>query len=218
VLLDHVEIVEQPFAGGPDVVVPLLGGGEPIVRVGDDPAGLVEALEEPGAGAGGPRGEPLPLRDRPRALRQQLRAEQLAPDRTGEQLVERRAGAAGDGAECGAGDGDSRAAGCDGTSDRKVTPAARPWPRSGGGIPAPPSLTTADPDGRLRPLPAWSCPRGRVSPADPPSSHFSSCPSARPRRPGNIPLTNASARCTSPSPAPAGPRPSSIVPWRCCTT
>ena len=114
-LLDHVEVVEQPLAGRPDVVVPLLGGGEPVVGVGEDPAGLVESREQVVTGPGGPRGEPLPLREGPRALGQALGAQQLAPDRAGDELVEGGTGAAaiqaaGDGAECCAGNGDSRAA------------------------------------------------------------------------------------------------------------
>ena len=113
--LDHVDVVQQPLAGWPDVVVPLLGGGEPVVGVGDDPAGLVQSLEQVVTGPGGPRGEPLRLGQGPRALGQALGTEQLAPDRAGDELVEGGTGAAavqaaGDGAERGAGDGDSRAA------------------------------------------------------------------------------------------------------------
>ena len=66
------------------------------MRVGEDAAGLIEAVEEAvaGAGAGGTLGEPLGLRQRPRPLGQTLAAEQLAPDRPGEKLVKARTGAA----------------------------------------------------------------------------------------------------------------------------
>jgi hypothetical protein len=66
------------------------------VGVGDELSGLVEALEEAVAGAGRARGNPLRLRQRPRALRQQLGAEELAPDRSGEELIEGGSGAAAD--------------------------------------------------------------------------------------------------------------------------
>jgi hypothetical protein len=119
-------------------VVPLLGRGKAVVGVGDDPAGLVEPVEEAVPGAGGPRGDPLRPGYCPRALRQELGTEQLASDRAGEELVEGGAGAAGELAKRDAGDGELSGCGCDGVGERKLTTkggrsnvAARGVPRSG---------------------------------------------------------------------------------------
>ncbi|HEY7612140.1 MAG TPA: hypothetical protein VH764_04045 [Gemmatimonadales bacterium] len=89
-----MEIVQQPFAGGADVVAAPLGRRQPVVRVGEDAAGLIEAVQEAVAGAGRTLDEPLRLGQRSRPLGQTLAAEQLAPDRAGEELVEPRTGAA----------------------------------------------------------------------------------------------------------------------------
>jgi hypothetical protein len=51
VILDHVVVVEQPFAGGADVGPPVGGGGKPGVRGLEDPPGAVEAVEQWGPAA-----------------------------------------------------------------------------------------------------------------------------------------------------------------------
>jgi len=128
-----MEVIQQPLAGRADVVVTLRGQGKAVVRVGYDAASQVEPLEEPVARARWARGEPLTLRQRPRALGKMLGAQQLAPDRTGEELVEggteiATVEAASDGGrERDAEDGDSRRSeGESGRSELKVT-------RGGGG-------------------------------------------------------------------------------------
>ena len=84
-LLDDVVVVEQPLAGGADVDAAIGGGGEPGLRIVQDPAGPVQPGEQRGTPAGGPGGEPLALGQVLRALGQVLRAEQLAADRSREE-------------------------------------------------------------------------------------------------------------------------------------
>jgi hypothetical protein len=116
VLLDHVEVVQEPFAGRPDVDVALGRVGEPVVGLVEDPARLVKPLQQPVAGMGRAGRQPLVLRDRARPLGEELGAEQLAADRTREELVESGPGARAieaaseDGRQRDAEDGDSRAA------------------------------------------------------------------------------------------------------------
>ena len=92
VLLHHVQVVEQPFPGGPDVVVPLRRLGEPVMRVGEDLPGLVQAIQQPMARPRRLCREALAARHGPGLLGQALGAEQLAPDRAREQLVHGRLG------------------------------------------------------------------------------------------------------------------------------
>jgi hypothetical protein len=139
VLLDDVEIVEQPLAGGADVVLALLRGGEPVVRVTEDAAGLVQAVEQAVTVARGTGGEPLAPRQGPRPLRQPLGAEQLAPDGAGEELVQARTGAAPETAGEGGGnregnDGGARRLGTlrqerprEGKTRRRRPVRCRPW-------------------------------------------------------------------------------------------
>src|SRR4029077_11947300 len=87
-LLDDVKVVQEPLARGSHVYVMVGGAGEAGVRGVQDPPRLVEASEEarsrpPAAGSG----QALPGRHRPGAIREVLGAEQLAADRTAEQLV-----------------------------------------------------------------------------------------------------------------------------------
>jgi hypothetical protein len=92
VLLHHVRIVQQPFSGGTDVDVVVGGGRQAVVRVLEDPAGLVQADEQAGAAAGGLGDDPLSARQGAGPVAQVLGAEQLAADRAGEKLVGRRGG------------------------------------------------------------------------------------------------------------------------------
>jgi hypothetical protein len=88
VVLHHVIVVEQPFAGGADVQAPVGGGAEARVGALEDAPGAVEAVEErrPPAGPFSPV-EPLPRREGMGPLAQMLGAEQLATDGTGEQVL-----------------------------------------------------------------------------------------------------------------------------------
>jgi hypothetical protein len=125
VLLDHVEVVQQPLPGGADVEIPLRGLREPVVRVGQDAAGIVEPLQQAVAGARRPLGQPLGPGQLARALREELRAEQLATDRACEELLQTGAKrltsetAGKSGRQREAGDGDSR-----GSGDAKTTSVA----------------------------------------------------------------------------------------------
>jgi hypothetical protein len=88
VLLDDVEVVEQPLARRSDVGVAVGGVGEPGVGVVEDAPRVVEAREQ--ARAGPPaRGEALLAGDGARALAQVLGAEQLAADGAREQVLRR---------------------------------------------------------------------------------------------------------------------------------
>jgi len=80
-----VVVVEQPLAGGPDVDTAIGGGGEPGLRIVQDPAGPVQPGEERGAPAGGPGGKPLALGQLLRALAQVLGTQQLAADGPGKE-------------------------------------------------------------------------------------------------------------------------------------
>ena len=119
VLLDHVDVVQQPLAGRADVVIALGRRGQPVVGIGHDPPGLVEPIQQATPRARGARGEALCLRHRSGAVRQVLGTEELAPDRPGDELVEgwtdggpaKTAGQ--DGTEGGSGDGGSRLRGSD---------------------------------------------------------------------------------------------------------
>ena len=86
-LLDDVEIVEQPLAGRADVHLAVGGVGQPLVRLVQDAAGLVQPDEEAGASARGPGRDALGARERSRTLAEVLGTEQLAADRAGEKLV-----------------------------------------------------------------------------------------------------------------------------------
>ncbi len=87
-LLDHVEVVEQPLAGRPHVHLALRSFRQPDVDVVQDPAGLVQPGKESGVppplAAGS---QALSLGHRAGALGEVLGAQQLAPDRSGENLL-----------------------------------------------------------------------------------------------------------------------------------
>jgi mannose-6-phosphate isomerase-like protein (cupin superfamily) len=89
VLLDDVEVVEQPVARRADVDFLVGRGGQPRVGVIEDQPGAVETGEERGATAPAmvAAAEPLAGRDVPGAVDQVLDAEQLAANRAREQLV-----------------------------------------------------------------------------------------------------------------------------------
>jgi len=82
-----VVVVQQPFAGRTDVAAPVRGGGEPGVDVLEDPPGAVEPGEERRAPAASPDPEALAGWQLLRPLRQVLSAEELAPDRTSEEIL-----------------------------------------------------------------------------------------------------------------------------------
>jgi hypothetical protein len=84
-----VEVVEQPFAGGADVDFAVRGRGQAIVRILEDPACLVQPDQQARPAARRLGDDPLGARERPRTVAQVFGAEQLAPDRAGEQLVRR---------------------------------------------------------------------------------------------------------------------------------
>lgn len=92
-------------------MVLLGGGGEAVVGVGQDSAGLVEPVEQPVAVPAGPPEQPLLPGQLPRPFGEALGAEQLAADRSREQLVEPGTGLVARGGEQDAGDGALGAAG-----------------------------------------------------------------------------------------------------------
>jgi hypothetical protein len=92
VLLHHVQVVEQPLAGGADVDLVVGGRRQAVVGVLDDPAGLVQPDEQAGAATGGLGDDALRARQGSGAIAEVLGAEQLAADRAGEKLVGRRGG------------------------------------------------------------------------------------------------------------------------------
>ncbi len=88
VLLDHVEVVEEPLAGRSDIDVARRRLAEACVRVDQDLPRLIQAGEERGSPARSHSdAEPLLAREDPRALREMLGAEQLPADGAGGQGV-----------------------------------------------------------------------------------------------------------------------------------
>ena len=88
VLLDDVEVVEQPLARGSDVHIAVGGGGETRVRVVQNAAGLVQPGEEAGSPpTGAALDQTLAGRHRAGTIREVLGAQQLAADRPAEHLV-----------------------------------------------------------------------------------------------------------------------------------
>ena len=96
VFLDHVEIVQEPVAGGADVHAPIGGVGERRAGFLQQPFGVVEAAEqragddlraEMGGAAGRRLGDALAQRERPRVRREAFGAEQLAAERADAALV-----------------------------------------------------------------------------------------------------------------------------------
>jgi len=89
VLLDDVEVIQQPFAGRADVDITVGGFRQPGVNVIQDPAGLIEPPQQPGPA--GRRAtslyDLLSGRDRLSPFGEMLGAQQLTADRTGEQLI-----------------------------------------------------------------------------------------------------------------------------------
>jgi hypothetical protein len=75
VLAHHVEVVEQPFAGGSDVDI-VSGGGEALVGFIEYPAGVVQASQETRARQASSAGsQVLSRRDFPGSLGELLRPE-----------------------------------------------------------------------------------------------------------------------------------------------
>jgi hypothetical protein len=87
VLLDDVVVVQQPLTRGADVLAAVGGGGEPRVGIFQNPAGAVEARQERGSPPAGRRATQALLRGQGlRPLAEVLGAEQLAADRSREQI------------------------------------------------------------------------------------------------------------------------------------
>jgi hypothetical protein len=88
VILHHVKVVEQPFAGGADVQAPVGGGGEPGMRLLENAPGAVEAVEQRGPAARPfPPVQPLPRGEGLGPLAEMFGAEQLATNGAGEQIL-----------------------------------------------------------------------------------------------------------------------------------
>ena len=86
-LLHHVEVVEQPFAGGAHVPLAIGGGRQTVVRVLEDVGGVAEPRQKARLGLEPALlGHTLRRGERTRALGQVLGAQQLAADGTGHQL------------------------------------------------------------------------------------------------------------------------------------
>ena len=82
-LLNDVEVVEEPFAGRADVAP--RGGAEPGVDLVENPAGPIQPIEERRPSPSAPRGgESLGCRDGPGSLAEVLGPKELAADRTDE--------------------------------------------------------------------------------------------------------------------------------------
>ena len=104
-LLDHVEVVEQPVAGGADVHLAVGGVGEGVTRLLEQLLGLAEAAEErpdvaraepaPARRPGRDVGQPLAARQRAGVAGQALGAEQLAAEGAGTAVLAAAALAAG---------------------------------------------------------------------------------------------------------------------------
>jgi hypothetical protein len=87
VLLDHVVVVEQPFARGADVEPAVGAGGEPVVGVLQDGARAGEPGEERGPPSPPGGRQPLAGGEVLRPLGEVLGPEQLAADRAGEEVL-----------------------------------------------------------------------------------------------------------------------------------
>src|SRR5204863_2389824 len=95
VLLDHVRIVEEPLARGADVLVGVRGCGEPGSRRLEDVPRIVEPRQQRRAAI--PlieRTEDLRARDLADTVGEPLYAEELATDRTGQNVMRRTGSAA----------------------------------------------------------------------------------------------------------------------------
>ena len=88
VFLDYMEVVEQPFSGRPDVEIGCGGDGESGVGIVQDAPGVIEPAEQRRTAAprSGP-GEALAGGDGASAIAEVLDPEQLAADRTRQQLL-----------------------------------------------------------------------------------------------------------------------------------
>jgi len=83
-----VVVVQQPLAGGAYTGPAVGGGGQLVVGVLQDPAGLLQPDQQRGAPAGAlPAGEPLSGGDDLGPFGQVLGAEQLTANRAGEQVL-----------------------------------------------------------------------------------------------------------------------------------
>ena len=87
-LQQDVVIIQQPFAGRPDIPSRIGGGGEPVLGVVQNPAGGIQPIQEgdPPPAAHGRR-QPLAAGDRLSALGEMLGAEHLAGDGAGDQVL-----------------------------------------------------------------------------------------------------------------------------------
>ena len=86
-LLNNVEVVEEPLAGRPDVRFRPCGRRQALVGGVENALGAFQPCEQRGAPPSNAANERLALRLNPRTLREMLGAKQLAADRTGECLV-----------------------------------------------------------------------------------------------------------------------------------
>jgi hypothetical protein len=86
VLPYDVKVVEQPFAGGPDIDLTRGGGGNPAMSLFEGATRPVQTLEKTGAPLP-PGGKALSAGNGAGTLGEALGAEQLATDRTSEQIV-----------------------------------------------------------------------------------------------------------------------------------
>jgi hypothetical protein len=88
VILDDVKVVEQPFAGGPDVYAAIGRGGESRLGGLQYPAGAIEAVQQ-GSAAPPPVSavQPLAGGERMRPLVEMFGPEELSPDGTGQQVL-----------------------------------------------------------------------------------------------------------------------------------
>lgn len=87
VLLNDVEVVEQPLSCWTDIGSAGRCGRQSLVSALEDAARRVEALQEASRTWSAANDDALRPRDCPCALREVLGAEELPPDWTGEQIV-----------------------------------------------------------------------------------------------------------------------------------
>jgi hypothetical protein len=161
VLLHHVQIVQQPFAGGAHVHVPVRRGREAVVRVVQDAAGLVQPDQQSRATAGGPGGHPLGPGEGTGPLGEMLGAQQLAANGARQEVIRRGIGS---GEETGkAKRGQTDIAGLGSAPDRRVQPVAGELRRN----PDPPNLAAPSLRAPGRMPAAWCALDHRERPAGP---------------------------------------------------
>jgi hypothetical protein len=90
-LLDHVQVVEQPLAGGTYVDLVIGGPGQPGVGIVQDAAGFIETVEQPRLRPAGSADDALAGRESASPFGQMLGPQQVPPNRSGDQLFRARA-------------------------------------------------------------------------------------------------------------------------------